>query len=271
MANEIYVSNNCRDVGCDGFAGEVQVYDLNANYPNDTPKRTIVGSATGLIHCTGMALDILRQELYVANDDGSTITVFSRTSNGNATPLRTIAGPATQLNGPTAVTLDLIHDEIVVVNKVNGGGGAGLIATFQRASNGNVTPLRSIGGPSTGFNLPVGMDLDIFRDEIVVANAYSNSVLVFPRTGTGDLSPSRTLAGSNTGLCVPTGILVDPLNNELLVANSGLIQYPQPPCGQGETVYRRPAGGDQAPLRTLALPAGSGPVTVEETLISIHF
>jgi DNA-binding beta-propeller fold protein YncE len=113
------------------------------------------------------------------------------------------------------------------------------------------------------------MDLDLFRDEIVVANAYSNSVLVFPRTATGDVAPSRVLQGSSTGLCAPTGIVVDPIYNELVVANSGLVQSGAS-CGEGTTVYRRPAGGNESPLRTLNLPAGSGPVTVAETLISLH-
>jgi DNA-binding beta-propeller fold protein YncE len=269
LDNEVIVSNNCRDSSCGGYYGSVEVYDLNANYPNDTPKRTIGGSAAGLFHCTGMALDLLRGELYVANDDSSTIVVFPRTANGNVAPTRTIEGAATELNGPTAVTFDLFHDEIIIVNKVNGSGGAGLITVYPRSSNGNASPVRSIGGSLTGFNLPVGMDLDLLRDEIVVANAYSNSVVVFPRTATGDVAPSRILQGASTGLCIPTGILVDPINNEIVVANSGLVQS-GPACGQGTTVYRRPAGGNEIPLRSLNLPAGSGPVTVAETLISFN-
>ncbi len=267
LNNEVYVSNNCRDTPCGGM---VEVYALNANYPNDTPKRTISGFATGLFHSTGMALDLLRQELYVANDDSAEITVYPRTANGNVAPTRTIVGAATELNGPLAVTLDLFHDELIVVNKVNGGGGAGLITVYPRSSNGNVSPKRSIGGALTGFNLPVGMDLDLLRDEIVVANADANSVLVFPRTATGDVAPSRILEGSSTGLCAPTGVLIDPINNEMVVANSGLVLPGTVLCGQGTTVYRRPAGGNESPLRTLNLPAGTGPVTVAETLISFN-
>jgi DNA-binding beta-propeller fold protein YncE len=269
LHNEVYVSNNCRGNSCGGFFGSVEVYDLNANYPNDTPKRTISGSATSLFHCTGMALDLLRQELYVANDDSSTITVFPRTANGNVTPSRKLEGAATGLSGPTAVTFDLFHDEIIIVNKVNGGGGAGLITVYPRSSSGNASPVRSIGGSLTGFNLPVGMDLDLLRDEIVIANAYSNSVVVFPRTATGDVAPSRILQGASTGLCIPTGIVVDPINNEIVVANSGLVQS-GPACSEGTTVYRRPAGGNQTPLRTLNLPAGSGPVSIGETLINFN-
>jgi DNA-binding beta-propeller fold protein YncE len=262
LHNEVFVSNNCRGNSCGGFYGSVEVYDLNANYPNDTPKRTISGSATGLFHCTGMALDLLRQELYVANDDSSTITVFSRTANGNATPSRTIAGAASGLSGPLAVTLDLFHDEIIVVNP-------GQIGVYPRAANGNVTPKRLIVGTLPGFNLAMGMDLDLLRDEIVVANAYANSVLVFPRLATGNVAPTRILQGASTGLCVPTGILIDPINNEVVVANSGLVQS-GPSCGQGTTVYRRPAGGNETPLRTLNLPAATGPVSVAETLISFN-
>jgi DNA-binding beta-propeller fold protein YncE len=260
LNNEVYVSNNCRDSTCGGFFGSVEVYDLNANYPNDTPKRTITGSATSLFHCTGMSYDVLRQELYVANDDSDTIAVFPRTANGNVTPTRTIVGLATELGGPTGVTFDLFHDEVLVLSK------AGLITVYPRTANGNVSPVRSIAGSLTGFDLPNGMDLDLLRDEIVVANAEANSILAFPRTATGNVAPTRILQGSSTGLCIPTGVVVDPINNDILVANSGL----EASCGQDTAVYRRPAGGNESPLRTLTLPVGSGPVTVAQTLISFN-
>jgi DNA-binding beta-propeller fold protein YncE len=73
LHGEIFVANNTNG---SARVGSIQVYDLNANYPADAPKRTIAGSATNLFACTGLALDLLRQELYVANDDTSTISVF---------------------------------------------------------------------------------------------------------------------------------------------------------------------------------------------------
>ena len=261
---EIFVANN--DTG--GRVGSIQVYDLNANVPNDAPKRTIAGSATGLFACTGMGLDLYRQELYVTNDDTSTIAVFSRTANGNVAPLRTIAGPDTALAGPNSVFVDLLHDEIVVMNKIYYGGGTGRITVYPRASNGDVSPIRTIEGALPGFNLPVGMDVDLLHDEIAVANAFGNNVLVFRRTDNGDVAPTRTINGPSTGLCTPFGVVVDLLNNELVVANSG---FQSGGCMQGTTVYTRTASGDATPKRSIVMgPAGGppAPVTLAETLLS---
>jgi len=263
LHNEVFVTNNCRSVPCGGFAGEVQVYDLNANYPNDTPKRTIVGGSTGLDHCTGLDLDLLRNELYVANDDGSSINVFSRTANGNVMPSRTIAGPATLLNGALAVVVDLWNNEIFVVNKMNYAGGA--ITVYPRSSNGNVSPIRSLQGFATMFNLPLGLSLDLLHNEFAVANADSSSILVFPRTAAGNEAPSRTLQGPDTGLCVPSGVIMDFVYNELIVANSGLLGAT---CSSSIAVYTRSASGDQTPLRTFDVGGGGGPVSVAETLLN---
>ena len=259
LHNEVYVTNNCRNVPCQGFAGEVQVYDLNANYPNDAPKRTIVGASTGLIHSTGLDLDLFRNELYVANDDGNTITVFPRTANGNVAPSRTLTGPATLLNGPVAVTLDLLNDQIFVVSKNFG------VTVYRRSSNGNVSPVRSLDGPATTLNFPIGMSLDLLHNEIAVPSADSNSIAVFPRTATGNQAPSRILQGTGTGLCTPSGVILDFINNEMVVANSGLLGAS---CNQSVAVYTRTASGNQSPLRTFDVGGGSGTVSVAETLLS---
>jgi DNA-binding beta-propeller fold protein YncE len=267
LHGEIFVANSTN--GIDRI-GSIQVYDLNADYPQDTPKRTISGPATGLIGSAGLALDFLRQELYVANDNGSSITVYPRTANGDVAPLRTIEGSATALNGPVSVTLDLIHDELIVVNKVNYLGGGGLITVYHRASQGNVNPIRTIGGSRPGFNLPVHMDLDLLHDEIIVANAFANNVLVFNRKDNGDVAPKRTLSGPSTGLCMPFAVLADILNNELVVSSAG---FDPTGCRQGTEVYSLGASGNATPKRSLDLgPAGGppNPVSIGETLLSLQ-
>ncbi len=46
-----------------------------------------------------------QDELYVANAGGDSITVYSRTADGNVTPLRTISGGLTGLSGPVGLAL----------------------------------------------------------------------------------------------------------------------------------------------------------------------
>lgn len=266
LHGEIFVANNTNGTA---RVGSVQVYDMNANFPNDVPKRTIAGNATNLMASTGLALDILRDELYVVNDDTSTITVFPRTANGNVAPKRMVQGAATNLAGPLGVYVDLLHDELIVVNKVTFPGGPGWITVYPRAASGNVTPIRMIAGSQTGFNVPVGMDLDVLRDEIVVANSFSNSVLFFHRTDNGNVAPIRMLAGPDTQLCQPYGVAVDLLNNQIVVANSG---YQMSSCGASTTTYPRLSSGDQTPTRAFGLGSfpASYPVALSETPLSLN-
>lgn len=46
-----------------------------------------------------------QEELFVANTLAQSITVYSRTANGNIAPLRTISGPATGLNNPLGLVV----------------------------------------------------------------------------------------------------------------------------------------------------------------------
>src|SRR4029453_245666 len=50
------------------------------------------------------------------------------------------------------------------------------IKVFEASAGGDVKPLRSIAGPRTGLNWPMGLEVDAVRDEIVVANYGDSSV-----------------------------------------------------------------------------------------------
>jgi hypothetical protein len=57
-----------------------------------------------------------QDELFVANFNANSITVYSRTANGDVAPTGTLAGPATELNGPIGVVVDTVNNELVVTN-----------------------------------------------------------------------------------------------------------------------------------------------------------
>ena len=65
------------------------------------PTRTLTGPATGLNKPFGLALDLVHDELVVADYGNNAITVYARTAQGDIAPLRTLAGPATGLNQPS--------------------------------------------------------------------------------------------------------------------------------------------------------------------------
>ena len=266
LHNEVIIANNTSASTLDG---SLQVYDLNANYPSDVPKRTLAGPATGLYNCTGMAIDALRNELYVSNDAANTIVVFPRTAHGNVAPSRAIQGPTTNLSSPQSLVIDLLHDELIVANNVFYLGGQGRVTVYHRNANGDAAPIRTIEGSNTGFSGPVGLDLDVLHDEIVVTNANANSLATFHRNANGNVAPLRSIAGPTTHLCVPYGVVVDFINNEIVVANSG---YQDTGCRQSAAAFSRTANGDQSPTRILDMgPGDSAPYPVEltETLLSI--
>lgn len=77
------------------------------NAGDAAPIRTISGPATLLDAPTGIALDVTNNELLVANAGGgaSSVSVYSRTANGNTGPLRTLNGAATGLGFGSALAV----------------------------------------------------------------------------------------------------------------------------------------------------------------------
>lgn len=52
-----------------------------------------------------MALDLVHDELFAANQDSNTVTIYARTANGNVAPLRRISGATTELDSPNGMLL----------------------------------------------------------------------------------------------------------------------------------------------------------------------
>src|SRR5262245_67431 len=80
------------------------------------------------------------------------------------------------------------HEELVVTNFTHNS-----VTVYPRAASGNAAPIRTLVGPATGLNAPLGVVQDFIHDELVVANNFGLSVTVYPRTASGNVSPSRTL------------------------------------------------------------------------------
>ena len=76
-----------------------------------------------------------QQELFVANFDANSITVYSRTATGDTAPIRTLAGVATGLKGPVGLVVDTANDELVVSNATNNS-----ITVYSRTASGSVAP-----------------------------------------------------------------------------------------------------------------------------------
>lgn len=223
--DEIFVSNN--------NSNAITVYALNAS-GNSPPIRVLQGAATGLANPSGIAVDLVNDELLVVNRlSPYSVTVYARTASGNTPPLRTLSGALTTLDDPRGLSVDTVHGEFSVANR------AGFsVTTWARGASGNTAPLRALRGPQ-GFSNPYGVWIDVAHDEIAVAN-NGNFISVFPRLGDGFIAPSNTFSGSNTGFNNgPIGITLDVDNDEYVVttpfydvgAQPALLWFPRLPGG----------------------------------------
>src|SRR5574337_1591545 len=81
------------------------------------PLRTLSGPATQLLAPVSLAVDMVHNELVVANAGGAgAITVYPLAASGDTAPLRTIAGFATGLSEPRGLAVDTVNNELLVTN-----------------------------------------------------------------------------------------------------------------------------------------------------------
>jgi len=261
---EIYAVNN--DV-----EDRIAVFDYDAN-GNLRPKRHLYVPHQSW----GISLNPARQEMVISVQQLSLLAVYRRDANGMDAPLRVIKGAQTNLADPHGVRWDAPHHEIIAASHGNSTeiapytaydaqtpsaeengeekilGGKFVppsINVFGETASGDAKPVRTIQGPNTKLNWPMGVDLDAPHDEIAVANNGDNSVLVFRRTARGDAAPLRVIRGAKTGISSPMGVAIDAEHNELWVANYG---------DHTALVFARDAAGDAAPKRIIRnAPAGT--------------
>lgn len=149
----------------------IKVYALNAS--GDTPPlRVIAGDKTQLNWPGAMKLNPENGDLYVANDIGQSLLVFSNisTAQGNIAPTRAIKGAKTKLSYPTGIALDLVHREVWASNM-----GSSSATAYPLMANGDVEPLRHIrsapeGKRSLNFGRTTAVAYDSTREQILVPN-----------------------------------------------------------------------------------------------------
>ena len=117
---------------------------------------------------------------------------------------------------------------------------------YDGDAKGDVAPLRTIAGPLSQIDWPMGVAVDEANNELFVANNGDNSVLVFARTANGNAQPKRVIRGAATGIKGPMGVAI--AKDEIFVANFG---------DHTALVFPRLAAGNAAPKRIIRnAPAG---------------
>ena len=256
---ELYAVNN-------DIEDRIVVFDYDA-HGNLKPKRRLY-----VPHQTwGVSLNPLRGEIAISVQQLSMVAVYRREAAGLEAPLRIIKGPQTGMADAHGVHWDAVHHEIAVANhgsysvitpysaydpigsspamSVGGHFLPPSITVFADSATGDAQPLRTVQGPRTKLNWPMGLDIDTVHNEIAVANNGDNSILVFHRTAEGNVAPARIIRGARTGIASPMGVAIDSKNDELWVANYG---------DHTALVFSRAATGDVAPKRIVRnAPAGT--------------
>jgi DNA-binding beta-propeller fold protein YncE len=210
----------------------------------------------------GISISAPRNEIAVTAQQLHGIVFYRRGAQHMEPPLRSLRGYATGLADPHGVDYDDDRGELVVANHGNwtelrpyspydplskdppsyqpGRFEAPSIRVFTADAEGNAAPRRSITGARTQLNWPMGVEVDVQRDEIIVANYGDNSVIFFRRSADGDVAPARVLKGDKTGILGPVDVSVDRKRNELWVANY---------ADHSAMVFDRDVSGNVAPKR----------------------
>jgi hypothetical protein len=116
---------------------------------NERPIRIIQGSHTGLIRPQTVEVDPVNGEIVAADSSSRAILVFDRNANGDVAPIRKIGGLKTDFRDLVGIAVDPVHNVIIAANR-SAGGPNGLYI-FDRLANGDVAPIRHIGGPNSGL------------------------------------------------------------------------------------------------------------------------
>src|SRR5208282_770788 len=126
----------------------------------------VAGSNTGFITANGIARDA-SGKIYVVDNTGNSIKVFSAGSNGNVAPIATISGGNTLLTRPNLIALDA-SGNIYVTNFFGGPPncnsdtlGCGSVTVYpplgSNTGNLNEAPTDTIAGANTMLSGPVGI------------------------------------------------------------------------------------------------------------------
>jgi hypothetical protein len=143
-----------------------------------------------------------------------------------------VLGGAASCTEPTGASPGAVGDEalvgveaapppvIIVTNQFDFE--AGRITVFPVGASGDVTPLRTLVGPSTTLVWPEGVT--VASDQIIVCDAFTHAIDFFPLAASGNIAPTRRIIGDQTEIdetCIDVAVVNDELYvmkfNELLV------------------------------------------------------
>ena len=129
------------------LSGAVLVFRGGAT-GDEAPLRVIQGSRTGMIRPQTVEVDPIHNEIVAADSSSRAILVYDRMANGDVEPLRRIGGAKTLFRDIIGIAVDPARNLIIASTRSTDGFSG--ILMFDRLAEGDVDPIRKIGGPLTG-------------------------------------------------------------------------------------------------------------------------
>jgi DNA-binding beta-propeller fold protein YncE len=190
------------------------------------PLRTIKDPHFGF---AGIAVDPIRNEVVIAEENISSIVVYDRRENTPAAaamsePKRIIGGDKALVEYACSIYVDPSNGDIYPLNNDT----MNWLPVFGAGAHGNVEPKRKLETPHTTF----GIAADEQEQELFLTVQDDHAVVVYRKGASEQESPLRILQGSQTQMADPHGIALDAKRGEIFVANWG-THNDRPPLGKG--------------------------------------
>jgi hypothetical protein len=173
----------------------------------------------------------------------TSVTTLSDTSGkasvgwtlGSAPGPNTLRATALGLTGSPVIFGATSYTPLYVANQQ-----ANSITVYEAEAAGNLTPVRTISGPSTGLSLPAIIVRDS-QGQLYVTNYTGNSITIYAAGADGNVAPVRTITGSNTGFTRPYALALD------AAGQIYVFDY----ASHTINVFASDANGNASPLRTI--------------------
>jgi hypothetical protein len=151
----------------------------------------------------GIAVDELRQELYMTIQSPSAVTVYKKNATGTDAPLRILEGDATQLNDPRGIAVDTVNNLLVISthgHKRFYGGNGDAVSTLRGTWQEFIE--------RSGYPEQVSLRQMPRRYQPGLGEIGEPSINIYSRDATGNAKPLRMIKGPHTLLNWPGHVAV---------------------------------------------------------------
>jgi hypothetical protein len=190
-------------------------------------------AVTFTVTAGGGSMDGITSVTTLTNRNGKASVDWTLGSTPGANTLR---ATALGLNGSPVIFGATAFTPLYVANQ-----NSNSITVYEAESDGNVSPVRTIAGSSTGLSLPGNIVLDQLG-QLYVTNYTGNSVTIYAAGASGNAAPVRTISGPATGFTRPFALTRDAAGQIYVFdyATSSIL------------IFAATATGNATPLRTIA-------------------